>query len=652
MILILAILVLGFIFRSKIFWLSSKSTYQKVETYTVWSWNIAKSISAQGQVSVPQSLEIWFAKAWTVSNINKKVGDRVKKWDVIASLTHDKDDISVSQSYTNLSMAQAKLNELYKWPDASVLTQLKSDISKSQATILTNKTDIESLTTEQKQKYNELVSQLNQMSWQLDNLLKDYQTSSDQSGKDISDQLATYSNTIKSSIQSFNSTKVKLADLLVKYDYIFWATDKYKDSRDRNWLSARNTSSKESAQIELQAIYSSFNSIQDIQYDTNLDISTYDVDWLKAKFNTLAALIKRFQARHQIAYDAVSNSVVAGDLTDQKISDYKSQITNWNSTLDSIYSSLQNSQNQILAMKSLSELTNDENKTLSDKLDTIQKARTSYLQIANQLAQLSGDYQQQITAKQNEISSTQDSIKYTNQKLQETQKPDTDSIAQQKLQIQLQKLSLASTQLWLKDYDLVAPFDGKIDKIDFIVWQQVSSEKVTISNPKQYKIDVSLDQVDIIYIKQWQPVSITLAAFPDTVLTGTVDQIYSIPTTENSVTSYTVSVTFNGSWLNIFPDMYGSVSFQFEKDKNEAVLIPLKSIQYDTWSSVPFIYVQNPDKTVVKKEIKIWQTDGQYIQVASGVNIWDKVVISPYIEQKVETSTFWPRWGAGWWWPR
>jgi multidrug resistance efflux pump len=79
---------------------------------------------------------------------------------------------------------------------------------------------------------------------------------------------------------------------------------------------------------------------------------------------------------------------------------------------------------------------------------------------------------------------------------------DSESIRQQQLQVQLQSLNIQQAEKDLKDYQIVSPFDGVIDNIDFQLHEYVdSSKRVTLSNKFLYRIEVEVDQIDVVSIE-------------------------------------------------------------------------------------------------------------------------------------------------------
>lgn len=71
----------------------------------------------------------------------------------------------------------------------------------------------------------------------------------------------------------------------------------------------------------------------------------------------------------------------------------------------------------------------------------------------------------------------------------------------------------------------------------------------------QVQIDAQVDEADIGQIAEGQPVSFTVDAYPDTQLTGTVDEIRLSPTALNNVVTYTVVISAANPGQRLLPGM-------------------------------------------------------------------------------------------------
>lgn len=647
---VLIIILVGwyFLLPSK----SSTIDINGLETMTAWSGQIKKIISAQGKVSIPQSLKLFFLKSWKVSRIFVKEWQQVKAWDLIAEIDTTDAMINLQQAQTNLAIARSKLNNLKQWPDLSTNIELNNQISQAENNKNLTKIQLDILKSEKDKKEAELKQQLNQLSGEIMIANSEYNNLVLQSWDDLSDQISNYNNQIKNAIQQYQSAQIKITDLIDKYDTIFGISKNYESLANTVYLWGKNSNSLVSVKNELLKIITKSKSIETLNLPTTIDSDTYDILTLKQKYDTFQNFVKDIQLRSANAYISINNSIVSVKVLDQSdIDNYKNTVIQGNSTLDSVFSTLQNNYEKITSIKTRNQITIDLQNEILNKKNSIEKLHTQYVQIANQYLQNGWNYNEQIVNKENTILQQDGQISYTNQKLNEL--TDFENIRQQQLEIQMQSLNVLQAKKDLKDYQIVAPFDGSVDEIDFQLYQQISSTNyITLTNPSIYRIEVGLDQVDIVSIHIWQPVTITLAPFPDTPLTGIVEQIYNTPVTTNNSLSYTVAVSYQSSKLNILEWMFGTVDFEIGKENTwPIVTIPLKAIQYDTWSSTPFVWIKQwtwAHINIIKKNINLWLTDGNQIQVSSGIILGDEIVVSAYTPQTIEKKQFWPRW----WWGR
>jgi uncharacterized coiled-coil DUF342 family protein len=216
-----------------------------------------------------------------------------------------------------------------------------------------------------------------------------------QSGTTLTDTLSSYASQIRSAIQSYQSSKIKLSDFFDTMDYLFGVTDKYKQSRDRLYLGAKDLGSLNTNQQNLLVLMNRYKELNDMTLPASIDAEVYDISALKEQYNTLLLLLKDIQARTPGAYAVVTNSVVASNFSEQTIDGYKTSITQQNSSLDSSFNNLQNNYNQLLAIKSRQDTINDATTSLENKKNAVNKVLTQYVQTRNQLNQLDSTYQQQ-----------------------------------------------------------------------------------------------------------------------------------------------------------------------------------------------------------------------------------------------------------------
>ena len=111
-----------------------------------------------------------------------------------------------------------------------------------------------------------------------------------------------------------------------------------------------------------------------------------------------------------------------------------------------------------------------------------------------------------------------------------------------------QRLALDNARKNLDKYELTAPFDGTVRKIDFKVGDNLTADEqkfIYIENPNLVEISATLDQLDIVKVSLNQEANITFDSYPDRVFTGTVSEKDSTPAETSGVTSYTITITLD-----------------------------------------------------------------------------------------------------------
>jgi hypothetical protein len=143
-----------------------------------------------------------------------------------------------------------------------------------------------------------------------------------------------------------------------------------------------------SVKNELLKIITKSKSIETLNLPTTIDSDTYDILTLKQKYDTFQNFVKDIQLRSANAYISINNSIVSVKVLDQSdIDNYKNTVIQGNSTLDSVFSTLQNNYEKITSIKTRNQITIDLQNEILNKKNSIEKLHTQYVQIANQYLQ-------------------------------------------------------------------------------------------------------------------------------------------------------------------------------------------------------------------------------------------------------------------------
>lgn len=136
------------------------------------------------------------------------------------------------------------------------------------------------------------------------------------------------------------------------------------------------------------------------------------------------------------------------------------------------------------------------------------------------------------------------------------------------------KLDLERNLVNLDYATIKSPIDGIVVSRKVDVGQTVAASFSTptfyvIANDlKKMKIEASVDEADIGYIKSGQQVEFAVDAFPDEVFTGVVKQVELQPITIQNVVTYIVEITIDNSNLKLMPGMTANIEIIVTKMEN------------------------------------------------------------------------------------
>lgn len=202
---------------------------------------------------------------------------------------------------------------------------------------------------------------------------------------------------------------------------------------------------------------------------------------------------------------------------------------------------------------------------------------------------------------------------------------DLDSAAAN-LSINQSQAEYAAAQL--EKLTIIAPFNGMIGLHDLSVGEYVNAgqDLVNLVDLSTLKFDFSLPETFLSKVQLEQKIEIITPAFPDKTYTGTVIAI--APAINESSRSFTVRALIDNTNLELRPGLFASATLEISRN-NEALLVPEQALipqgqQYFIMKVVDGKVVQNP--------VTIGQRRNAEVELKSGVNIGDVVIIAGQIK--------------------
>jgi len=191
--------------------------------------------------------------------------------------------------------------------------------------------------------------------------------------------------------------------------------------------------------------------------------------------------------------------------------------------------------------------------------------------------------------------------------------------------------ALDNAKVQLSYATITAPIGGVIASVSTEEGETVAAGMqaptfVTIIDLERLQVDAYVDEVDIGKVKVGQRTLFTVDAFPATEFEGKVSAIYPKAVIQDNVVNYDVVVDIETPYQGILrPEMTANVTIFLEK-RAGVLAVPAKAVQRERGKNV--VYVLRDGRTE-PREIKVGWRDGQWIEVASGLQKDETVLLEP-----------------------
>ena len=192
------------------------------------------------------------------------------------------------------------------------------------------------------------------------------------------------------------------------------------------------------------------------------------------------------------------------------------------------------------------------------------------------------------------------------------------------------KADLAFTKVQLSYATIRAPISGVIASVSTQEGETVAAGLnaptfVTIIDLDRLQVDAFVDETDIGKVKVGQKAVFTVDTYPNKDFEGIVAAIYPKAIIQENVVNYDVVIEITSSIKNLLrPDMTASVTI-YQEERKGVLMIPQKAVERE--GGIKFVLVKMPDDTLQKKTIKTGIRSNNDIEIVSGLNEGDVVVI-------------------------
>jgi len=448
--------------------------------------------------------------------------------------------------------------------------------------------------------------------------------------------------------------------ILIAMDEILWIRDWYEHVNDwfESFLSAKNTGLKTYAKDSFNKSDITRNQLKK---DYNFMTNSWSLDKtsLIELLNSSILLYDQLLTATDYTYQVLENSIITTSLTETNLNSFKSSISSKRSTVQSTLSTIKTTLTTIKNLEELditklksennikkkeeilrsAELNLEKTKktlenlknTLDTKKDnnslTVIKAENDLENIGKSAQKTIQSYRLQIESKQNDILNLEELLKINQESLIDAKKWATnEQIILSKNEITQRQLSLEKAKKNTEKFELLAPFDGIIRKVDFKVWDNLLADEakfIYIENPDLMEIIVVLDQVDIVNVKKWQDVRIKFDSYKNEIFEWVLWEINTTPIEQSWVISYEAKIILEKKGKVIYSWMTATIEIIISTKKD---IILVSSLAIEKKGKKQFVKILNKDGTTKKQKIITGITNGIMTEVIKWVKEWDTIL--------------------------
>lgn len=230
-------------------------------------------------------------------------------------------------------------------------------------------------------------------------------------------------------------------------------------------------------------------------------------------------------------------------------------------------------------------------------------------------------------------------LSYENQKKKyEATSGAAGQIATARVEVESAQNELATAQVNLAKTVLRAPLDGKVLYISKKVGEQVSKVQsdddtttadtkhfIVLAESSKVQVKANVPESDIKSITLGQPVEVSVEASEDERMRGVVTEISSLPEVDgNGVVTYEVTTEITGPGDVLKEGMSAVISFIIKEKKN-VLYIPNQAVTAE--GGKQYVQVKQQDGTIGKKQVQGGLSDGENVEIISGLNRGDIVLM-------------------------
>lgn len=178
-----------------------------------------------------------------------------------------------------------------------------------------------------------------------------------------------------------------------------------------------------------------------------------------------------------------------------------------------------------------------------------------------------------------------------------------------------------------RDGAVLASQDGLVTSVEYdedTVTSATETQILTLYPQKQMTVTISIDETDILSLKEGQEAQITVSSVSDDAFTGSVTSISKVADTSTGVTRYSAEVTLDRE-EGMLVGMTANVDVRIEGTEN-ALIIPVDALHQNSASYYVYTgYDEEQKRYTGRTDVTIGMQNDDYVEITSGLNEGDTV---------------------------
>lgn len=612
-----------------IFAFSKLFTTPKVEYNTAKAelGTLRQTITETGTVKRLMNVNLNFLSPGRLANLPVKVGDRVKKGQVLAELDYTNLKIQVRQAEAGLDIARANQQKIINGAISADISigqksakQAEDAYKNSLTDYIKSKASLDETVAQAEKNLNDLASL--QGSSPIVSSLVAAQTNLDNTKKT---NQKTISNRISAGLITIHDKNVSAQSALDSAKRIL------TDENAKDTLGVLNQTKLTLAQEGLLIAQRELT-IANNSYDrANLSKTIEDVE---LAFSDSSRLMSVTLNTLNLTYEVLVNTITGNKLSQAGLDALKATANTQVSLINSA-SALIDASSQALGDASL----NYDN-AISSAQQNLNTAKANYdtaLQNAkNALKSAELNRTQQLQSLQSRIDSNLNAWQISQSqfsKIIDGSRPEDVSLAV--AQVKQAQANLDAIKNQINNSIIKAPFDGEITQINYEVGEEPNATKpvIVLLGKDQYKVDVLIAESDIAKVAVGNQVEIDFDAFGENVkFNGQLNQIDPAQTVIQEVVYYNAEVgslnatSTNLEYLNkIRPGMTANITIMANQ-KDNVVIAPFRAVLDQNGQKIIRLL---KDGQVLEVQVKLgMRGDDGLVEIINGISVNDEIILS------------------------